>query len=275
MKRWCCNWVLLVGAIALLSSCGYAEPGEVTWMGQPDKIISMKLARGGFEIHWLPATLAPNTNPKALVIFGSGGGGWTIWEDRICARLQGDGYDVVGVDMWGFAGCEMPWTKVCDDYLNFVKKGQELGGRQGQIPIIYGGWSTGAEEAVAAAAGQRPPGLVGLLMIAPGNEGYTGHYMKDMIKVNVPEGFVFTLAGLADKLTGLKVIFCHGQLDVLDSRSWFSSVSVPKKEIDYQKLGHIYGNCCDKFTKSVIRELPWLYEDQQVVVPDDESQDDE
>jgi hypothetical protein len=71
-------------------------------------------------------------------------------------------------------------------------------------PVWYGGWSTGAEQSVAAACADRPAHLVGLLLAAPGSHGRYGITTSDLLGKD-PEGpGSFALADLAPRKHPLK-----------------------------------------------------------------------
>jgi phosphatidylglycerol lysyltransferase len=107
--------------------------------------VAISLRRGPFDTYHF----APSESPKAIVLFGSGDGGWGPVENRVCSFLQQNGFYAVGVDFRKYAE-----TKYDADILvsDFTLIADDAGKRSGnsELPVVYGGWSMGAVQAVAA-----------------------------------------------------------------------------------------------------------------------------
>src|SRR4029077_17416113 len=79
------------------------------------------------------------------------------------------------------------------------------------VPVIFSGYSTGAEQAVAAAAAiPRQPKLVGLLIIAPAERGRYGITMPDLMGIKPLGKGSFGLSDLAPGVEGLRVVQLRG-----------------------------------------------------------------
>ena len=199
----------------------------------------LALTRGDFSFfHFFFKPTPTRKVPKALVIFGSGASGWGGFEDRVGDKLQAEGYEVIGIncEIYGHSDyivetLEADDQKLEDAYL--APYGPH------PPPVILGGWSTGAEQAVAAAAGPNPPkGLAGLLLIAPGAEGALGTYATNYILLTAPADKVFHLADLAPHLRPMRVVQWHAQYDLLDSMKWLSALKVEHREYDFPNAIH-------------------------------------
>lgn len=73
-------------------------------------------------------------------------------------------------------------AQLCAGFIAAVEAVRERTGAGDAVPVWYGGWSTGAEQSVAAAAcANRLPQLVGLLLAAPGTRGRYGITSSDLL----------------------------------------------------------------------------------------------
>ena len=126
-------------------------------------------------------------------------------------------------------------------------------------PLIVGGWSSGAEQAVAAGGGPHPPaGLVGLLLIAPGSWGGYGWYASNDYGPRLMKKGTFDLSDFASNLTHLRIVQWHAGLDILDSRSWLSSLTAPHREYDLSYAIHDYDGASDEFLARLNDSVAWI-----------------
>jgi hypothetical protein len=117
----------------------------------------------------------------------------------------------------------------------------------------------GAEQAVAAAASpHRPPNLVGLLLISPGNRGRYG--LRDADRWDVPPTGrgTFALADFAHGLKGVRVAQWDGNLDLLGSQEWLSSLTTPHKAFGFPWGLHDYNAASDAFLAMLKRSVDWI-----------------
>ena len=144
--------------------------------------ISVEFKRGSFNIRRFHYPNQLDTSfkvPKALILFGSGGGGWDEWEERVCDNLRKDGYEILGVDVRLYSQTDYDLDTLQQDFQTLAQYGLKPYGEH-PPPVIVGGWSSGAEQAVAIGGGPHPPtGLVGLLLISPGSWGGYGWYASN------------------------------------------------------------------------------------------------
>jgi phosphatidylglycerol lysyltransferase len=221
--------------------------------------ISLKLQRGNFVVLHFPVKLAqPGATPKALLIFGSGGGGWSDWEERVCHFLASDGYDIWAIDYGPYTADDYFLNTLQADHETIVERGEKIYGSH-PLPVIIGGWSTGAEQAVAVAGGpRRPDGLVGLLLISPGSWSGYGCFASHDLGPRLFKEHTFDLVDFAPTLPNVRIAQWHANLDILDSRSWLTSLKVPHREYDFADAFHEYQGASDVFLGRLSQSLDWI-----------------
>jgi type IV secretory pathway VirJ component len=217
----------------VISGCVDSRPA----LGDSSCIEVLPLTRGDFPVR----VYNPAGDPRGTIVFGSGDGGWKIFEDRSSLALSRAGWRVIGWD------CRIYADKRCGPY------DREILGRDLNIMahrfssngvVLYAGYSTGAEQAVAAAAwsverGHSPDGL---LLIAPGSRGRYGITGADLMGLT-PRGYgTFSLAELAPALATTPVIQIHGKMDPLDSISWLTSLRGEHRLVTLAGTGHFFGD---------------------------------
>ncbi|MCE0523502.1 MAG: hypothetical protein LV480_11400 [Methylacidiphilales bacterium] len=243
-------WVLAISPLD-------AHPKSAPWpSGQK---VRLELSRGGFDVLLYPAKLGgAGANPKALIVFGTGCSGWSYWEERVCCDLQAKGYEVLGIDFALYAQTDYNLSILESDYQKIVQYGLKACGNR-RLSVILGGWSTGAEQAVAVAGGPHPPsGLVGLLLVSPGNEGGYGTYATNYIDWNTPASKLFKVSDFASRLSHLRIAQWHAELDPLDSRAWLGSLPTTHREFDFDDAIHDYRGACDDFLARLNKSVSWI-----------------
>jgi len=246
-------WALLVLAISPLD----AYPKSAPWPS--GEKIRLNLSRGSFEVLRYRAKLdSAGASPKALIVFGTGSGGWSYWEERVACKLQDDGYEVLGIDFALYSQSDYDLNILESDYQKIVHYGLKACGNR-PLPVILGGWSTGAEQAVAVAWGPHPPsGLVGLLLVSPGSEGAYEKFATNYINWDTPVAKLFKLADFDSRLGHLRIAQWHAQLDPLDSCTWLDSLSAPHREFDFDHALHDYRGACDDFLARLSKSVSWI-----------------
>jgi hypothetical protein len=68
----------------------------------------------------------------------------------------------------------------------------------------------------------------------------------------------FDLTDFAPNLTHLRIVQWHAGLDVLDSRSWLSSLKGPHREYDLSYAIHDYNGASDEFLTRLNDSLTWI-----------------
>jgi phosphatidylglycerol lysyltransferase len=221
--------------------------------------ISMAFKRGPLNI-FRYSFHADDTRkvPDALILFASGGGGWTEWEEKVCDNLRNHGYEVLGFDVNIYGQTDYDLDTLQQDFRTLAEYGLNLYGNK-PLPVIIGGWSSGAEQAVAIAGGPHPPaGLVGLFLLAPGSWGGYGFYASNDVGPRIVQKGTFALTDFAPNLTHLRIIQWHAQFDFLDSREWLSTLKAPHREYDMSNAIHFFGDASDDFLRRLNEGLAWI-----------------
>ena len=249
--------LLFLMAGALSSSPAQVSPQPPVVPTHQD--ISIELKRGAMPILLYPVKLDDSLKtPKALILFGSGGGGWCWWEDKVCDSLRKNGYEILGIDTRLYSLTDYDIDILQQDFQTLAQYGLKPYGEH-PPPLIMGGWSSGAEQAVAAGGGPHPPaGLVGLLLIAPGSWGGYGWYASHDYGPHLMKKGTFDLTDFAPNLTRLRIVQWHADLDILDSRSWLSSLKAPHREYDLGYAIHDFGEASDEFLTRLNDSLNWI-----------------
>jgi phosphatidylglycerol lysyltransferase len=219
------------------------------------------LNRGAFEVVWY----APKTQEPArgLMIFGSGSGGWSAWEERVCTHLATQGWAVAGISFDRYGATDYSQAVLVADYERIV---EELARRAGgsktdaELPVVYGGWSTGAEQALPAAAGTvgARERLRGLLLIAPGGRGRYGLHTADKLGFEPRGEGTFALGEFAPQLGGLRLAQLHAGLDPLDSITWWQGTVAQVRLWEYPRAFHDFSGASDGFLALVDEALTWV-----------------
>ncbi len=221
----------------------------------PAPSVSIPTKHGEFSVQ----VFAPSGEIKALVVFGTGDGGWSYFEDRIARALSAEGYAVVGWDCRAYAKLG-PYTQedIAADVNAAIKKGRSFL-RSEDGPIVLGGWSTGAEQMIAVAASpHRPKETTGLLILAPGERGRYGITMTDLLGLTPRGANTFALADMAKHLEDLRVVQFHGEKDNLDQTDWLKKLSAPHQLEVYPNAGHDFDGASPAFLEQLCQKMTWL-----------------
>jgi hypothetical protein len=209
------------------------------------------------------------SNPLGLVVLGTGDGGWSYWEENTAISLSNHGYAVMGWDCRKYADSRR-YTH--SDLVNGFKAATEAGSKEcgsNDLPVWYGGWSTGAEQSVAAAgSSNRPKQLVGLLLAAPGSRGRFGINTSDLLGITPSGEDSFALKDWADQLDGLHVAQFVAGLDPLDDTQWLESLKTPTKQFLLPNALHDMGGAGEEFQKNLLEAIHWTLLNPQSVKHD-------
>ena len=137
---------------------------------KPTYVARNPLLRRPSLLFYLPAN-----KPKALILFlGNDVGFWEPHQD-LAARLSGDGYAVVGLDIREYlshlpSGEPVRDVAFADSIVPLIATiRHELGD---SLPFLLGGHSFGAEVSFWIAQHHEPPGLRGILAMSPRSSGH-------------------------------------------------------------------------------------------------------
>ncbi len=254
-RRWrIVRWLLIAVVLGLLIKfiLHLLLPRNVAASGE---MLKLELAGGPFEV----PCFCKAQKPRGIIILGTGDGGWSYWEENTAKHLMDNGYAVGGWDCRKFAD-----SRTYDQEMlsaGFVAAVEAVRKRchvSATVPVWYGGWSTGAEQAVATAtAADRPKQLVGLLLAAPGTRGRYGITTGDLLG-SMPEGpGTFALTEMAPKLNGLRVAQFAAGLDPLDDVDWITALTTPHQVFELPLMPHDMGGVGPEFLSKVDEAIAW------------------
>jgi phosphatidylglycerol lysyltransferase len=227
------------------------------------KVISVELTRGPFDLLYFPSE-KPET--RAIILFGSGDGGWSGFEEEVSQALQRNGYEVIGIDSDNYANTDYSLAILQADYGRIAERAEVPFGAH-PPPLIIGGWSMGAEQAIAAAGGPNPPkGLAGLLVLDPCERGRYGVRLSDQVDLLPTGPNTFSMDEFAGTMGSLRVAQWHAAEDSIDSRKWLDSLTAPHREFDFENSGHYYNNNRDDFLTRLINSVPWILNEDHAAV---------
>ncbi|HEY1085054.1 MAG TPA: phosphatidylglycerol lysyltransferase domain-containing protein [Prosthecobacter sp.] len=199
--------------------------------------------------------------PKAIVIFGSGDGGWSPWEDTVAHWLRDQGAYVLGFDLRDYATSDYDLKTLGTDMATLAAEAAKRS-EGPNAPIIYSGWSMGAVQAVAAAGvPNRPSKLAGLLLFSADSRGRYGLRDKDELGIT-PEGpGTFALSEFSAAVKNLRVAQYHGGADFMASTAWVQGLRSPKALYLVPGANHGFDGPDDSFEDWVKRGLAWVLGD--------------
>ena len=221
--------------------------------------VYLPLRRGAFMAYHFK----PDGAPKAVIIFGSGDGGWWIWEERVCYGLRAAGYDVLGVDSASYAKTDYDLATLQADYGTMARKVLSQYGTH-PPPLIIGGFSMGAAQAIAVVGGPHPPaGVVGLLIASPLSRGRYGLRVADQLNI-LPSGpGTFAVEDFANGMDRVRVVQWHAQYDPFDSRAWLKDLKAEHREFDEPGVGHDYNQAPPDFVRHFAASVDWILHPDQ------------
>lgn len=207
------------------------------------------------------------TPPKAIFIFGSGDGGWSPWEDAIARWLRDAGVYVVGFDLNEYSKKDYNQDLLGQDMAKLAADAA-VRCNGGDAPVIYGGWSMGAVQAVAAAASKhRPPHLAGLMLMSADNRGRYGLRESDELGIT-PEGpGTFGLSDFTNAVKDLRIAQFHGSADFMASTAWIQTIKSPHALYLVPGANHGFDGPDDSFQEWILRGLNWTLGDDAAAEP--------
>jgi len=241
----------LAAALILPAMADTAQPTPVD--------VTLRLKRGDFIVHrYVPGDAKFAQHPLAVIIFGSGDGGFGGWEERICGDLQSTGYEMLGFDCALYAKTDYDLDTLQADFNTIAQSSLARYGNQ-PPPLILGGWSMGAEQVVPAAGGPHPPtGLAGLLLLSPGESGRYGFRLTDGLNLSPTGAGTFALQDFAHSLDNVRVAQWDGTIDLPGSKKWLSSLTAPHKAYEFAYSTHYYNGFSDDFLKLLRESIAWV-----------------
>jgi len=253
--------VMTVIQLALLVPIGWFIWHVVMPRGFTSKTagkLPLQLSSGPFETLYYQAR-----NPKGVLIVATGDGGWSgQWEEPVALHAAAAGYAVGGWDCRRFADTRtFDQAKLTESFNAAVAAVRKRAGLPGDCPVWFTGWSTGAEWAVAAAAGpDREKHLVGILAAAPGDRSRYGITNSDLLGMKPQGPGSFALADHAPGLKGVCVVQFAAGLDPLDDAEWLKSLgpATPHKLVQIPDVPHDMGGAGPRFLAEFDMAIQWM-----------------
>jgi phosphatidylglycerol lysyltransferase len=216
--------------------------------------VRIQLRRGPFTVF----KFAPSSRtPLAMVLFRSGDGGWGPWEDTVAQALRRGGYEVIGIDSADYAKTDYDLSTLEADS-NAIAAAALAPFGKNPPPLILGGWSMGAGQAIAIAGGPNPPRTVGLLLASPLSRGRYGLRLSDQLNI-LPRGpGTFAVENFAHRLRDLRIVQWHGGDDWIDSRAWLKDLTADHREYDLPHGGHTYAGASPEFLQQFVASAGWI-----------------
>ena len=204
--------------------------------------------------------------PRAVFIFGSGDGGWSAWEDAASLWLRDAGIYVMGVDLRDYAEKDYDAPTLGRDMATLANDAVTRSGGDATTPIIYGGWSMGAVQAVPAGAfAGRPASLKGLMMMSADSRGRYGLRASDEIGISPKGPGTFSLSEFSNGMAGLRVAQFHGGADFMASTAWVQSLKSLHQLYIMPGANHGFDGPDDSFAPLLLRGVDWVLGDDTAV----------
>ncbi|GAA5121546.1 hypothetical protein JIN84_00880 [Luteolibacter yonseiensis] len=229
------------------------------------EVLPLELSSGPFQTLYYAAE-----HPKGIIIVATGDGGWSgQWEEPVALHAAAAGYAVGGWDCRKFADTRtFDHAKLVEAFNAAVAAVRKRAGLPPDTPVWFTGWSTGAEWAVAAAAGpEREKHLVGVLSAAPGDRSRYGLTKSDLLGMQPQGPDTYALSDMAAALQGVKLVQFAGDLDVLDDTEWISKMDprTPHKLVTLPATPHDMGGANKRFLSEFDMAIQWTLDTSHTI----------
>jgi phosphatidylglycerol lysyltransferase len=216
--------------------------------------ITIPLKRGPFgTYHFVPAGDA-----RAVVLFGSGDGGWGHLENRVCSILASQGIYSVGIDFNKYAEADYDEEKLASDFAAITQSALART-KNPDLPVIYSGWSMGAVQAVAAADGEnRPKNLVGLVLLSMDKRGRYGLRLPERVGLE-PEGEgTFAVSDFTAAMANLRVVQFAATDDWMNNTDWIKGLQSPHRLFELENSNHDFNGADQTFENELLDGINWI-----------------
>jgi lysylphosphatidylglycerol synthetase-like protein (DUF2156 family) len=257
------------GVILFLSLLFSPLSGRSAEGGEPEfpPLTQVTLTHGEFDVR----LYAPEGNdPRALVVFGSGDGGWSAWEHGVATWLKEANLAVVAFDFEKYSATDFDQPTVAKDMAvvaDFAAKKLHADG----LPVLYGGWSMGAAQAIAAAKGtNRPPTLAGLLLMSLDSRGRYGVRASDLVGITPSGPGTFSLNEFNPDMRDLRVVQYHGTADFMAQTTWIRLLKSPHQLYLLKGMNHGFDGLGPEFRSVLLDGVAWALGDDSAAAPPEE-----
>jgi phosphatidylglycerol lysyltransferase len=217
--------------------------------------ITIPLRRGAFPTyHFVPAS-----QPKAIIIFGSGDGGWSQIENRVCKFLQQNAFYTVGIDFRKYAATDYGPDILVSDFTVIAAVAATRAGNP-ELPVIYAGWSMGAVQAVAASGGPdwRSPRLAGLLLMSMDQRGRYGLRLPEQIGLEPDGEGTFGVADFTAAVANLRVAQMSAVDDWMNNTDWIKTLKSPHRLYELEHSNHDFNGVDDALQRDLLDGITWI-----------------
>jgi phosphatidylglycerol lysyltransferase len=241
------TWAITLVLMCRLTMVKADEPQAPT--------ITVPLRRGAFPSYHF----VPKDPPKAIIIFGSGDGGWSQVENRVCTLLKQNGFYAVGVDFRKYAATDYDSDTLVSDFTVIAAVAATRAG-SAELPVIYGGWSMGAVQAVAACGNVnwRAPRLVGLLLMSMDKRGRYGLRVPEQIGLEPDGEGTFGVADFTAAVANLKVVQLSAVDDWMNNRDWVKNLHTPHRLYELDHSNHDFNDIDEAFQSDFLEGIEWI-----------------
>jgi type IV secretory pathway VirJ component len=216
--------------------------------------VTIPLKRGPFGTYHF----VPTGDARALLLFGSGDGGWGQLENRICSILASRGIYTVGIDFNKYAETDYDAATLASDFATIAQNALARSNNP-DLAVIYGGWSMGAVQAVAAAGDEsRPRNLVGLILLSMDKRGRYGLRLPERVGLE-PEGDgTFGVADFTAQVANLRVVQLAATNDWMNNTDWVRGLETPHRLFELEDSNHDFNGADETFADDLFDGINWI-----------------
>lgn len=238
-------WLFAVGGLAAGDDAGWPPVLPVELQHRP---ASVRLYPAEGEV-------------RGLLVFGSGDGGWSYWENRLSRWYSEDGFAVAGLDLREYSANDYTGEQLAGDFTRVTRAALAALGRE-DLPVLYGGWSMGAVQIVPASDPRfRPPQLRGLLLFSADSRGRFGLRPSDELGITPKGPGTWALGEFNAYVRDLRVAQFHGTADFMASITWVHELPSPHALYFLKNANHGFDGPDEEFRPVLLRGAHWALGD--------------
>jgi phosphatidylglycerol lysyltransferase len=217
--------------------------------------LTIPLRRGAFPTYHF----VPSSPPKAIILFGSGDGGWSAIENRVCAFLQQNSFYTVGIDFRKYAATDYDLNVLVSDFTVIAAVAATRAGNP-ELPVIYAGWSMGAVQAVAASGDLdwRSPRLVGLVLMSMDQRGRYGLRLPEQVGLEPQGEGTFGVADFTAPVANLRLAQMSAVGDWMNNTDWIKTLKTPHRLYELEHSNHDFNRVDDALQSDLLDGINWV-----------------
>jgi phosphatidylglycerol lysyltransferase len=241
------TWIVTLAFMCRVATAYADEPQAPT--------IIIPLRRGAFPTYHF----VPRGTPKAIIIFGSGDGGWGQIENRVCTFLQQNAFYTVGIDFRKYAATDYDLDVLVSDFTVIAAVAATRAGNP-ELPVIYAGWSMGAVQAVAASGDLdwRSPRLAGLVLMSMDQRGRYGLRLPEQIGLEPDGEGTFGVADFTQAVANLRVAQMSAVGDWMNNIDWIKTLKSPHRLYELEHSNHDFNGVDDVLQTDLLDGITWI-----------------